>query len=971
MALFVCLLGGVWPRRAAAQAQSYAGKPISEIYFEPAEQPLTRDQLGLAIGLRPKDILTEDALRRAIERLYATGRFEDIALDATEENGGVQLTFQTKPRFFLSRIAVTGVPEPPNPAQLASATGLSLGDPFLDEDLEQAATRLYEILRNNGFYTARIRAETQRRTPTEEVDVEFIVEPGRRARFARPVFSGDLRQSEKRLIRATSWRRWFGLRGWKDVLDSRVQKGLDNLRSLYLSRNHLLAQVRLSALDYDSASNTVTPKLDIDAGPRVNVRVEGAKVRKGTLRQLIPIYQERTVDRELLLEGQRNLEEYFVAQGYFDANVGYQVTDRDASGQQTIRYLVQRGQRSKLAHLEIRGNQYFSTSTIRERMAITPATKIRYRNGRYSKALLQRDIDAILDLYQTNGFRDVKVDHKLEPNWQGDPRKLALTLQVKEGPQWFVSNLEMSGVDLRLVEEVQSLLTSTPGQPFSSFNVATDRDTVLNYYFNNGYPEAAFDVTITEAETPNRMSLRYVINEGRRNFVRDVLVGGLQTTDASLVENRLAVAPGEPLSQGSIVETQRRLYDLGIFAKVDVAVQNPAGRERNKYVLMQVEEARKYSLNLGVGAEIGRIGGGATTFNAPAGAAGFSPRALIGISRGNMFGLGHTAGATLRASNIQQRLLLSYLAPQFRGNEDFNLTFTTLLDRSRDIRTFTSQRLESAVQLSQRLSRANLLQYRITFRNVSIDEDTLKIEPELIPIFSLPVRTVQISSSFIQDRRDDPLESTRGIYTTADFGIAPKALAARTAFTRLLLRNSTYHRVSRDVIFARTSSLGWLYNLNSRPVPLPERFYGGGATTHRGFPENQAGPRDGITGFPIGGNAFLFIGHELRFPILGRNLGGVLFHDMGNVYSSLDKLSFRVKQRDLSDFDYMVHSAGFGLRYRTPVGPIRVDLAYGQNAPRFFGFEGSREDLLRGVGITLKQQRVSRFQFFFSLGQTF
>jgi outer membrane translocation and assembly module TamA len=78
-----------------------------------------------------------------------------------------------------------------------------------------------------------------------------------------------------------------------------------------------------------------------------------------------------------------------------------------------------------------------------------------------------------------------------------------------------------------------------------------------------------------------------------------------------------------------------------------------------------------------------------------------------------------------------------------------------------------------------------------------------------------------------------------------------------------------------------------------------------------------------------------------------------------------------VKQRDLADFDYMVHSAGFGLRYKTPVGPIRVDLAYGPNAPRFFGFEGSREDLLRGVGITLKEQRVNRFQFFFSLGQTF
>lgn len=971
MALFVCLLGGVWSRRAAAQAPSYAGKRIGEIYFEPSSQPLTRDQLGLSIGLRPKDVLTEDRLRLAIERLYATGRFADIAVDAEEVNGALNLTFITKPHFFISRVTVSGVPEPPNPAQLSNATGLSLGDLFLDEQIDQASARLYEILRSNGFYTAKIRAESRRREPTAEVDIEFFVEPGRRARFARPVIAGNLQLKERRLLRATGWQRWFGLRGWKEVIDSRVQRGLDQLRSLYLARNYLMAQVRLNALDYDPASNTVTPKLEIDAGSRVDVRLQGAKLGKGTLRQLVPIYLERTVDRELLLEGQKNLEDHFVAQGYFDCKVAYEVTPPDASGRQTIRYSIQRGARSKLAHLEVRGNSYFNTQVIRERMSVSPATRLRYRNGRYSKALLDRDVDSILDLYQTNGFRDAKVTPRIVPNWQGDPRKIALILDIDEGPQWFVSKLDLSGVDLRLVEEVQSLLTSTPGQPFSALNVATDRDTVLNYYFNNGYPEATFDVAMTPAETPNRMELRYTISEGRRNFVRDVLLGGLETTNPSLVQSRLAIAPNEPLSQGAIVESQRRLYDLGIFAKVDVAVQNPEGRERNKYVLMQVEEARKYSLNLGVGAEIGRIGGGATTFNAPAGAAGFSPRALVGISRANMFGVGHTAGMTLRASNIQQRLLLSYFAPQFRGNEDFGLTFTTLLDRSRDIRTFTSDRIESAVQLSQRLSRANLLQYRITFRNVSIPEDTLKISPDLIPIFSLPVRTVQISSSFIQDRRDDPLDSTRGIYTTADFGIAPKALAARTAFTRLLLRNSTYHRVARDVVFARTSSLGWLYNLDSRPVPLPERFYGGGATTHRGFPENQAGPRDPITGFPIGGNSFLFFGHELRFPILGRNLGGVVFHDMGNVYSSLSKLSFRLTQRDLADFDYMAHALGFGLRYKTPVGPVRLDLAYGPNSPRFFGFEGSREELLRGAGIALKAQRVNRFQFFFSLGQTF
>ena len=80
-------------------------------------------------------------------------------------------------------------------------------------------------------------------------------------------------------------------------------------------------------------------------------------------------------------------------------------------------------------------------------------------------------------------------------------------------------------------------------------------------------------------------------------------------------------------------------------------------------------------------------------------------------------------------------------------------------------------------------------------------------------------------------------------------------------------------------------------------MPLPERFFGGGATSQRGFPDNQAGPRDPFTGFPIGGNALLFHSTELRFPFLGDNITGVFFHDMGNIYSGMGNISFRYQQR--------------------------------------------------------------------------
>jgi outer membrane protein assembly factor BamA len=175
-------------------------------------------------------------------------------------------------------------------------------------------------------------------------------------------------------------------------------------------------------------------------------------------------------------------------------------------------------------------------------------------------------------------------------------------------------------------------------------------------------------------------------------------------------------------------------------------------------------------------------------------------------------------------------------------------------------------------------------------------------------------------------------------------------------------------------------------------VPLPERFFGGGADSLRAFPYNQAGPRDtgapvvpggptsAPTGFPLGGNALFFNNVELRFPLIGDNIQGVLFHDMGNVFSSIGNISFRFHQRDLQDFDYTVHAVGFGVRYKTPVGPIRGDLAYSINPPSFNGFNGTPQQLLQCNPnmpnpslpyCTPSRQTVGHIQFFFSIGQTF
>ncbi|HEU0121709.1 MAG TPA: outer membrane protein assembly factor BamA, partial [Bryobacteraceae bacterium] len=882
--------------------------------------------------------------------------------------------FRTDAAWFVGRVMVDGAQDPPNVSQLVSASRLELGQDFSEDYLLQSSQNILTLMRNNGLYQARVAPRFEYEPLTQQVNVTFRLTAGKRARFVQPVITGTFHRTEKSIVRMTRWQRLWGLAGYKQVTENRVQTGLEKIRYSFQAQDYLMAKVALEKLEYLKESNRLQPHLRIEAGPRIQIRAEGARLSRGKLRQLVPVYQERTVDRDLLVEGGRNIAQYLQGRGFFDADVDFSTTPGAGNGEQTILYTIDRGPRYKLVSMDIQGNDYFDDRTIRERMSTTPATKIRYRNGRYSADLLEKDIDAIEYLYRSNGFRDVKVKSSVQPAPQGKQEEVELDLTIEEGPQWFVSNVEISGVNLKDFEYLRGLLQTDEGQPFSDAAIVSDRDTILNFYFNSGYPDARLEVRTEPDPATQRVSVKIAVTEGRRNFVGKVLVGGFRTTRPRLIYDRIPLDTGDPLSQSAIIDAQRRLYDLGIFAKVDIALQNPQGNERDKNVLYRLEEASRYSYTFGFGAQLARIGGGLGTFNSPAGAPGFSPRVSMGVSRVNFMGLGHTLSFRGQLSNFQKRAVINYYAPQFTGNDRLNLSFTSLYDDSRDIRTFAAQRLESSIQLGQKLTKANTIQYRFTYRRVKIDESTLVIDPALIPLFSTPVRLGIASTSFIQDKRDDPIDSHRGVYNTVDAGFAGKYFGSQSDFVRLLFRNSTYHRIRRELVLARMTTLGGMYSVSGQApandVPLPERFFSGGGASHRGFPDNQAGPRDLTTGFPIGGKALVMNSLELRFPLIGDTIGGVFYHDMGNVFSDLNKISFRVRQRDVQDFNYMVHAVGFGVRYRTPVGPVRFDIGFSPNSPKFFGLRGTREELVQN-NVQPFVQRINQLQFHFSLGQTF
>ena len=975
-----CVPAASAQEKATAHSE-LAGKRIAEIKFQGAD-PVSTDPLTEYLTLKPGDALETTKVSSSIKALFATGKYSNIQAEADENaDGRVVLTFTVQEKYFVGDVSLDGLPKgAPALRQLLDATKLQLGRPYSEVDVKRAMDQMSGVMEDNGYYTSTFTYDREAQPKSRQINIRFHVKPGPLAKVGTVEVTGDSGFTSVEVETITK------IKPGTQVAEAKTTRALERLRKKYQKRDRLEAQVSLSRRNYHLQTNTVDYVFTVSRGPKVDVAVEGAKLRQGLIKRYIPVYEENAADDDLLNEGTRNLRDYFQNQGYFDVKVSYARKRSPSNDHLSIVYSVEPGERHKLEAVKVEGNKYFPGDSIRERLTVQPAS---YLNvwGKFSQTMLTRDVQSITALYRTNGFQDVNVKAQVDDDYLGRTGVIRVVFHIDEGEQSRVHSLTIFGNLAITTDQLSTQLALADGQPYSDYSVSGDRDTIVSYYYNRGFPSMDMQATAVPFNgDKHSMDVTYNIHEGHRVFVDRVYVSGLHFTRASVVQKQMHIHDGDPLSQVDMLDTQRRLYDLGLFSEVNLAVQNPDGAAERKNVLFQVSEAKRWTFNYGLGFEVstgsapeGTASAGSKTLT-PEGPTGWSPRVSFEVTRLDFGGRDHTVVMKARYGRLEQRGLISYDAPRLFTKENWRLTVSGFFDKSADVRTFTAQRLEGSVQAEEVRSKTLTVLYRFSYRRVNVDPTTLVIDPNLIPLYSRPARIGMPSITFIYDRRDDPIDAHKGMYTTADFGVAGSFFGSESNFGRVLLQNSSYHQFgAKKYVFARSTRLGIESPFNnSQIVPLPERFYAGGGNSLRGFSINQAGPRDQLTGFPIGGNALFVNNLELRLPpptlpYVQDNLSFVLFHDMGNVFdttSHLFKGIFRLHQASIAacsapgtqvpcNYNYLEQAIGVGIRYHTPVGPVRFDLGYALNPARYPILETNQE------------QTTQRVNVFFSIGQTF
>lgn len=955
-----CVWTAVLLTITVARALAQTPQMVSEVVVEqegarvvdPLVAGLIETKAGAAVDVRQ--------VRETITHLMSLGRFEDVRVFQEPAGGGVRLRYELVPLHPIDRL------------ELAGSLGLSEGDvrrAVVDrfgtapqagrvEELQRFVQAFY---RSRGYTTAAVTTSIEESHNPDRASLVVEIQSGPRARVGAVDVEGLMPSEQASLLADVSVR----VGGAYDA--DAIQRGLDRYEADLHGRGYYEARATQSVRF--EADGTARVVLVIDRGPVVSIAFEGDPLPEGERERLVPIRTEGSVDEDLLEDSTVAIEEYLRGRGYRDALAAY---TRNLNGDQLrLVFTVTQGRRYLLEGVSVQGTRIVPLADVQAALALQPRSP-------FVQESLDTGLARVRGLYRSRGFAraDVRATTTVSTTDTGDDRAISVSVDIAEGSRTLVGPIVFEGATVISDTQLRQMVATVPGSPFTEVQVASDRDRLDLEYRNRGYDSVVIIPRVMLRDGDALADVTFVITEGPQAIVDHVIVIGNRRTRTSTIEGELTIRAGQPLSASALVESQQRLAALGLFRRIQITPVTHPGESRRD-VVVQVEEAPPTTLGYGGGVEGGlRL--------RPTGDGGqaeerfeVAPRGFFEIGRRNLWGKNRAVNLfgrlSLRSRDVvpvdgeplptadqggygfnEYRLYATYREPRILGTPA-DLLITGIINQAvRSSFNFITRetRAEAGTRLGNRMTVAG----RYAFEQTRLfDEHISENEKPLIDRLFPQVRLSGFAASLIRDTRDDGLYPNRGAFTLIDSELAARGLGSEVGYFKTFVQTSAFLPLpaKRRMILALSARLGAARGFERmvdaqvvRDLPASKRFFAGGDTTVRGFSLDRLGDEKTISpsGFPTGGNGEIILNGELRVGALRQRAEVVGFLDAGNVFQRASDL----------DITNLRGAAGFGFRYRSPVGPIRVDL----------GFNLRRRELVAG-------ELERAYVLHISLGQAF
>jgi outer membrane protein insertion porin family len=961
---------------AAADVLDYVGRTVTSVRLSIEGRETLDSSLTQVIETPPGRQLSMMDVRETAAHFYSMGRFEDIVVHAERSGDGVALVYDLMPLHPVARIVLTVTTKGPgiDEDRLRRALNDRYGPtPFADRAAEMA-TLIQDQLHLRGYLRPSVSSSATVIHDPHQTTLTFTIDAGDRTRIGAVRVDGTPGVTQAELIERLGLRP--GAPYDPDTLTTRVERYLAERRQRGYVEARLTPDIRFTG--DDRQADVV---LNVNQGPRVRVDFLGDPLPADRREDLVPVTREGSANEDLLEDASNAIEEYLRSEGYRDATAPH--TRQEADGELRIAFTVTRGPQYRVADIQISGNSAIPSAEIEPHLRLK-------RGQPFASAQLEADLTFIEELYHRSGFALARADPVIEPvSAPADPSyaPIVVRIPITEGAQTIVRSVRVSGNESVPESMLRDGLGLVPGRPFFATQLAIDRDSLELKYANLGYPNASVVSNPGVSADGTEADIVYSVREGPRIFVDHVLIAGARRTRTETIERELQLKSGDPLGLAAVAESQRRLAALGLFRRTRIT-ELGHGDETTRDLLVSVEESPATTVGYGGGLEVGQR---VRTENGVANEElEVAPRAFFEIGRRNLWGKNRSVNLFTRVSIrpndsgvtplgtttfsgygfSEYRILGTFREPRvFDTTADAFLT-GTIEQQIRSSFNFARRALstEVAKRLSPRVGvGGNYLIQRIELFDEKIAPADKLLVDRLFPQYRLS----SFSFSVVRDTRDDALNPAAGNYLSANAQLAAPLIGSEVGFVKTYVTAQMFRPIPRtdQIIFAGSARLGTavgfvrdvtkvdiegnpIVDENGDPVmetirdlPASERYFAGGDTTVRGFALDSLGTPETIdkNGFPIGGNAVVIFNAELRVPLFA-SVGAVGFVDTGNVFARTSNVNF----------GELRPTVGAGLRYRSPVGPIRVDV----------GFKVHRHEIVPG-------KLEDRYALHISLGQAF
>lgn len=845
---------------------------------------------GVLIFLQEGERFSPAGLRQSIEALEVSKKFQKVHVDSEEEAGHIALFFHLTPFRQIKDIKIDGA-FPFFEREILNEMTAHTGDAFIQEELPGQAAMIEKMFQGEGFIAPEVKV-TARQDPKDGHFILYVkIDRGPYYSVKGLEIRGSRAFSKIRLkLKMKTWHASLLPGGMGRFIEKKLKEDVENLTGFY--RKKVYAEIKIDyALEKNPETKGVFVVATVDEGPRYKVEFRGnRKFRDSALKKEMVFLKEGNKGGPGVKKSMKEIKRRYQKAGYLSAGVKMEdetTTDNKGKKNRLALFVIDEGPCSIVDSIRIRGNHSFDDEKIKKQMLTRPPGFL--KKGAFVPERLEEDIYAVKSLYLQHGYMYPEV--KEEIKWSEDKRKVVVNLEIREGARTVVSSVRFAGLNLLSEKEAHAAIRLKKGEPFRRHMIKSDENTLSALVSEKGYPHSKVKGELSISEDRAEAGIVYHVDEGPGVEMGQVYCTGNFRTKENILQNELGMKPGDPFSLVKMLEAQRNIRNLDLFNSVRFKTIGLSEKAKKVHLLIEMEEKKPYFIQAGGGYDTQRS---------------FFANARAGDH--NLFGRNKDIWVGGNVSRIGFRGESGITEPRFFGSrftagfslfgeqrEEFNQDFgTKILGSSLGITGKWRQYFNPG--LNFRLEKRDQFKYN---SDEADDNDEFK-----------PRKIMVTTPSINYDRRDSFVRPQKGVFSSLSIDISQGLENSLDNFIKYSFEARYYWTPAPRLTFAWHGRLGYIDPFgSSKKVPDDQLFFLGGTPDLRGFKENLLcfDP----DGNPVGGRLAISGSVEARID-LGLNFELTGFYDVG-------KISDTFVESGSGGFR---STAGLGLRYLTPIGPV-------------------------------------------------